>query len=72
MTYTVATLEVSERTFREIADKLLAAGYQHLFMSDGSIDMYGIALAAAPRPVGPVCTCLTNQLRPHYCEVHAA
>jgi hypothetical protein len=72
MTRTVATLDVSERTFQEIANKLRAAGYQHLFMADGSIDMYGIAITVAPPPVGPVCTCLTNQLGPHYCEVHAA
>ncbi|MFM0270153.1 hypothetical protein PQQ59_06180 [Paraburkholderia aspalathi] len=70
MTHTVATLEVTERTFQEIADKLRAAGYDHLFMVDGSIDMYGIAIVATPRPLGPVCTCLTNQLGPHYCEVH--
>ncbi|PRZ56624.1 hypothetical protein BX589_101274 [Paraburkholderia fungorum] len=72
MTRTVATLEVTERTFQEIADKLRAGGYEHLFMTDGTIDMYGIAIAAAPQPLGPVCTCLTNQLGPHYCEVHAA
>jgi len=72
MTHTVATLAVSDRTFHEIADKLRAAGYGHLFMVDGSIDMYEIAIARAPRPAGPVNTCLTNQLGPHYCEVHAA
>jgi hypothetical protein len=48
MTRTVAMLDVSERAFQEIADKLRAAEYQHLFMSDGSIDMYGIAIARAP------------------------
>ncbi|WP_069267374.1 hypothetical protein [Paraburkholderia nodosa] len=45
MTHTVSTLEISERSFKEIADKLRAAGYGHLFMADGSIDMYGIGLA---------------------------
>ncbi|EIF30911.1 hypothetical protein BCh11DRAFT_06423 [Burkholderia sp. Ch1-1] len=70
MTYTVATLEVSERTYREIEDKLRAAGYDHAFSHDGAIDMTHIGLVRAPRPAGPVCTCLTNQLGPHYCEVH--
>lgn len=72
MTYTVATLEVSERTYREIEAKLRAAGYDHAFSPDGTIDMTHIGLERAPRPDGPVCTCLTNQLGPHYCEVHAA
>ena len=57
MTHTVATLEVSDRTFQEIAGKLRAAGYGHLFMSDGSIDMYGISLACELRGTGPACTC---------------
>ncbi|MEX3967317.1 hypothetical protein AB4Y42_34670 [Paraburkholderia sp. EG286B] len=44
MTHTVSTLEISERAFKEIADKLRVAGCGHLFLADGSIDMYGIGL----------------------------
>jgi hypothetical protein len=71
VTYTVATLEVSERVYNEIAEKLRAAGYDHAFDADGMIDMTHIGLVREAKPDGPVCTCLTNQLGPHYCEVHA-
>ncbi|CAG9256076.1 hypothetical protein [Paraburkholderia caribensis] len=71
MSRTVATLEISSNAFNEIADKLRAAGYNHLFMVDGSIDMYGIGLACAPKPTGPVCSC-NSRSGPDYCEVHAA
>lgn len=71
-TYTLATLEVSAAAYQEISAKLRAAGYDQALASDGVIDMTGIGLETAPPPVWPVCTCLTNQLGPDYCEVHAA
>ncbi|WP_175777473.1 hypothetical protein [Burkholderia anthina] len=46
MTHTVATLDVSAMTFQEIAGKLRAAGYGHLFMMDGTIDLTGIGIAS--------------------------
>ena len=70
---TVATLEVSELTYREIEEKLRAAGYEHVFMhlnSGQAIDMTGIAIAPAPSPVGPICTC-AMPFGPHYCEIHS-
>ncbi len=49
MTYTFAALEVSQATFDEIAGKLRATGYDHVFVDD-LIDMHGIALARGPEP----------------------
>jgi len=46
-THTFAILEVSPAVYEEIREKLKAAGYQHAFMADGSIDMYGIAINTA-------------------------
>lgn len=68
MTYTIATLEVTPSAFEEIAAKLRAAGYDHLFMPDGSIDMYGIAIARVLKPA-VLCTC-TMPFGPHQCEIH--
>lgn len=48
MTRTFATLEVSDRTFKEISESLRLAGYNHAFTADGKIDMHGIALACTP------------------------
>ncbi len=50
MTHTYAILKVSRKTYREIKEKLEAAGYQHAFHDDGDedgvvIDMHGIGLA---------------------------
>ena len=45
-THTYVTLLVSEAAYDEIARKLRAAGYNHVFMDDGAIDMYGIAISA--------------------------
>lgn len=42
---TLATLEVSHDTFDEISSLLRSAGYHHVFLPDGSLDMSGIALA---------------------------
>lgn len=50
-TRTYATLEVSDVAFKEIHDKLAAAGYDHAFHRDASgmitIDMHGIGLQSA-------------------------
>lgn len=45
-THTYVLLEVSKEAYQEIKDKLLAAGYDHLFdpIDEGEIDMTGIAL----------------------------
>ena len=43
MTYTFATMDVSKKTYDEIAGKLREAGYDHAFV-DGALDMHGIAL----------------------------
>jgi hypothetical protein len=43
-THTYATLEVSKTVYDEIAALLRAAGYDHVFMDDGAIDMHGIGL----------------------------
>ena len=51
MTYTYAILDVSANAYREIREKLAAAGYQHAFADQGDgevIDMHGIALKADP------------------------
>jgi hypothetical protein len=44
VTHTYVTLEVSAATYKEIADKLREAGYDHAFGDEGEIDMHGIAL----------------------------
>lgn len=45
MTYTVVTLEVSQRTYDEVYGLLKAQpDYQHVFMSEGGIDMTHIAI----------------------------
>lgn len=62
MTRTYAKLEVSKEAYAEVAGALQAAGYDHVFRTEGNvreiIDMDGIALvaakAAAPRSVPPV------------------
>jgi len=43
-THTVATLDVSAATYKEIAEKLNNAGYDDAFIGDGIIDMTGIGL----------------------------
>lgn len=52
-TYTYAVLEVSDAAYDEIAEKLIAAGYAHVF-HNGVMDMHGIALSigrdASPAP----------------------
>lgn len=56
MTYTYAILEVSTEVYKEIWDKLLAAGYASALQRDGDrtvIDMAGIALAKVLLPGKP-------------------
>jgi hypothetical protein len=48
MTHAVALLTISQAAFSEIAEKLRAAGYDHVFMPGGSIDLSGIALTPDP------------------------
>ena len=48
MTHTYVVMELSEAAYREIADQMRAAGYDHAFGSDGEIDMHGIAVACQP------------------------
>jgi hypothetical protein len=70
--HTIATLAISPAAFDEIASKLRAAGYAHVFGANGVIDMSGIGLETTWKPVGaPACTCL-SRTGPDYCEVHAA
>lgn len=55
MTYTYAILDVSPAAYKEIADKLRAAGYDQAFHA-GVIDMHGIGLHAeevVPSPPPP-------------------
>ena len=54
-THTVATLEVSKATYNEIAARLREAGYDHVFLHDGVIDMTGIGLVMLATPKRPVC-----------------
>lgn len=51
LTHTYALLEVSAEAYAEIAEKLLAVGYNHVFERSGdgiegrgAIDMHGLAL----------------------------
>ena len=59
MTYTYAVLDVSQRTYDEIVQKLRHAGYHQAFHKDDSslngivIDMHGIALSMADEPTPP-------------------
>lgn len=49
-THTFATLEISQRAYDEIAGKLRAAGYDHVFTHDGAIDMAGIGVTRSEQP----------------------
>lgn len=44
VTHTFATLEVSERTFREIKRKLKKVKYDHMFVDKDTIYMGGIGI----------------------------
>lgn len=43
-THTYAKLELSKAAYDEITTKLKAAGYDHSFMDDGTIDMHSIGV----------------------------
>lgn len=43
-THTYVELEVSPAAWREIREKLEAAGYQHTFVDERTTDMHGIAV----------------------------
>lgn len=53
-THTYAELGLSRAAYDEIAAALRAAGYDHAFMEDGTIDMHGIGVTCAgiaePKP----------------------
>jgi hypothetical protein len=51
MTYTCATLEVSQAAYDEIAAKLREAGYDHAFTEDGMVDMTHIGLVREPEVI---------------------
>lgn len=46
-THTVAELPLSPSAYDEIAAALRAAGYDHVFLEDGLIDMSGIGVTKA-------------------------
>lgn len=59
-TRTYAELEISRAAYEEIAKKLRAAGYDHVFLPSSpqpdaheTIDMHGIALVCAPEKTAP-------------------
>ena len=43
-THTYVELELSPAAYDEIRAKLAAAGYDHAFMDDKTIDMHGLAV----------------------------
>lgn len=47
-THTYAILEVPSDVYESIAWRLREAGYIHVFMQDGEIDMHGIAIQKEP------------------------
>lgn len=44
-THTYAELRLSPAAYKEIAEKLKEAGYDHAFMENGVIDMHGIGVS---------------------------
>lgn len=46
-THTIAEMEVSQQTYDEIKKKFEEAGYDHVFMPDGTMDMTGIGITVA-------------------------
>lgn len=54
VTHTYAILKISAAAYKEIADKLRAAGYHENFDKDDGaevIDMHGIAIKAEPQRI---------------------
>lgn len=54
MTHTYATLGLSKAAYDEIRDKLKAAGYDHAFIHDGTIDMHGIGVTCETNDVDQI------------------
>lgn len=46
-THAIVTLEISQTAYDEIAEKLIEAGYEHVFAAD-VMDMQGIGLQREP------------------------
>jgi chromosome condensin MukBEF complex kleisin-like MukF subunit len=57
VSHTYAILDVTSETFREIQNKLEAAGYQHAFKEDAQgqllIDLHGVAIRDEEGDEGP-------------------
>jgi len=49
MTHTYVTMEVSDSTYKEVHEKLMAADYGHAINREGEMDMHGIALVRTPK-----------------------
>lgn len=67
-THTYVELELSAAAYDEIARTLRAAGYDHAFMDDGTIDMHGIgvtALCSYCPSAGGACESCMNTGRQH-------
>lgn len=45
-THTYVTMEVSRAAYKEIYNKMEAAGYEHAINDEGEIDMHGIAIVS--------------------------
>lgn len=60
-THTYANLEVSPAAYDEVAAKLRAARYDHVFSEHGEIDMNGIALVASAEPLNDALAEMTRQ-----------
>lgn len=52
MSYTLASLGLSQVAYDEIKAKLRAAGYQHTFMASGMVNMNGIGVVLDPDAMG--------------------
>jgi len=48
LTRTLVKMRVSQATFDEIAAEFRRAGYEHVFLRDGSIDMSEVGIEADP------------------------
>lgn len=54
-TYTLSELEVDEQTYTDIKERLRRAGYDHIFLENGVINMNGIGLTPVkPEPEHPI------------------
>ncbi len=51
MTHSLAILEISDQAYDEMKALFVKAGYDHIFMSDGTINMNGIGVKKKVPPV---------------------